>query len=80
MATESEYRQYAQECIRWAKRASSPGDQKAFLDMAAAWMQAAVLARVNERPVFDAPLTSPRLHSVSTEPLRPQSQSLQPDP
>jgi hypothetical protein len=45
----NEYRQYAQECLRWAGQAKTEDQQKAFLEMAQAWTMAALrLALVPE--------------------------------
>ena len=37
MKTAEEYRQYAEECIRWAGKAKTEEERKSFLDMAFAW-------------------------------------------
>jgi hypothetical protein len=42
MATVSEYKQYAKECLRWATEADKEEDRKAFLDMARDWTLAAI--------------------------------------
>ena len=42
MATVNEYRQLAQECVRWAGRAKTEGERMAFLEMGHAWTLAAV--------------------------------------
>jgi hypothetical protein len=41
MATVSQYKQYAKECVRWAAEASTEEDRKAFLDLARDWTLAA---------------------------------------
>jgi hypothetical protein len=46
MGTADEYRQFAEECFRWARDAKTDAARKAFLDMARAWTQAA--ARVSD--------------------------------
>jgi hypothetical protein len=38
-----EYRQYADECLSWAKTTQSERDRRDFLRMAEAWLQAAAL-------------------------------------
>jgi hypothetical protein len=44
MRTSSEeYRQYADECFRWAREAQDEAQQKLFLEMASVWVQAASL-------------------------------------
>jgi hypothetical protein len=42
MKTAEEYRQYAEECIRWAGKAKTEEERKSFLDMAFAWTAAAL--------------------------------------
>jgi hypothetical protein len=42
MTTTTEYREYAQECTRWAAQARSEAMRTAFLDMARQWMEAAL--------------------------------------
>jgi hypothetical protein len=42
MATVAEYHQYAEECLRWATKAKTEEERKAFLDMARAWTGAAL--------------------------------------
>jgi hypothetical protein len=42
MATVSEYRQFAAECLRWATEAETEDMRKAFLDMARDWTLAAL--------------------------------------
>ena len=41
MATATEYRQYAQECIQCAREAATDPVRKQFLDLAKLWMTAA---------------------------------------
>ncbi len=43
MTTSHEYRQYAEECLRWAREARDETQRHQFLDMASAWVQAASL-------------------------------------
>jgi hypothetical protein len=42
MATVNEFRQFADECLRWAADAQTEEQRKAFLGMARAWTQAAL--------------------------------------
>jgi hypothetical protein len=42
MATVREYKQYAQECLRWAAEAKTEEDRKALLDLARDWTLAAM--------------------------------------
>jgi hypothetical protein len=41
MTTAQEYRQYAEECLRWARTAKSDAERTQFLEMANVWVQAA---------------------------------------
>jgi hypothetical protein len=43
--TAAEYRQYADECLVWAKSAKADHERDIFLQMAKTWMEAAVLAK-----------------------------------
>jgi hypothetical protein len=43
MSDLNEYRQYAQECVRWAAEARSQEDQETFLEMAKAWTRIALV-------------------------------------
>jgi hypothetical protein len=38
----TQYRQYADECLRWAAEAKTEQDRKPFLDMAHDWARAAL--------------------------------------
>ena len=40
MCTADEYRQFAEECLRWACDAKTDEERKTFFDMARAWTQA----------------------------------------
>jgi hypothetical protein len=42
MATVSEYRQFAKECLRWADEAKAEQDRAAFLELARDWTMAAL--------------------------------------
>ena len=42
MATVNEYRQFANECLRWAAEAETEDDRKAFLELARDWTLAAL--------------------------------------
>ena len=42
MATVNEYRQFANECLRWAAEAETEDDRKAFLELARDWTFAAL--------------------------------------
>lgn len=59
MATVSEYKQYANECLRWATEAKTEEDRKALLDLARYWTLAAIrleAARPATDKASDAPL------------------------
>jgi hypothetical protein len=51
-----EYREYGEECLGWAKTASSDKERDLFLGMADTWMKAAALA-IGDRNVAG---TSPK--------------------
>jgi hypothetical protein len=44
-----EYREFADECLGWAKTARSDRERRIFLQMAETWLEAAVLAERRER-------------------------------
>jgi hypothetical protein len=44
-----EYREYADECLAWAKTAGSDKERRSFLQMAETWLRAAVQAEQSER-------------------------------
>jgi len=44
VTTAKEYRDYAAECMEWAKTATTDADREIFLQMAASWLKAASLA------------------------------------
>jgi hypothetical protein len=41
MTTADEYRQFAEDCLRWVRAAKGEEERKAFLDMARTWTKAA---------------------------------------
>lgn len=43
MTTSQEFRQYADECLRWANETKDEEQRQQFLEMASAWVQAASL-------------------------------------
>jgi hypothetical protein len=43
MTTPQEYRQFADECLQWAREAKTDGERQQFPEMANASMQAAAL-------------------------------------
>ena len=45
MTSATEFRQFAEECLRSAEQARTEQERKAFLDMARAWTQAAMGTR-----------------------------------
>lgn len=44
MVTKNEYREYADECLGWAKTAKSDKERDVFLQMAQTWLDAAFRA------------------------------------
>jgi hypothetical protein len=50
MTTADEYRQYAVECLRWAKEAETDEERQSFLDMARDWTLAALRLAVVMTP------------------------------
>jgi hypothetical protein len=57
MATAKEYRQYAQECLRWAGEADTEQDRAALLELARDWALAAM--RLEGATVPDGAPTEP---------------------
>jgi hypothetical protein len=47
MVTAYEYRQFAEDCLRWARAAKDEAERKAFLDMARTWTKAAAAKPTN---------------------------------
>jgi hypothetical protein len=72
-----EYRDYAGECMGWAKSARTDEERVTFLDMAKTWLQAAAMA---ERQSSAGNGAKPPTRSVSSDPPHLQTQSLQSDP
>jgi hypothetical protein len=63
MATFSEYRRYAEDCLRWAGQAKTEKDKRALLDMAEAWNHIALVQRdVTRQSAFDGIGTTPPVH------------------
>jgi|HubBroStandDraft_5_1064220.scaffolds.fasta_scaffold1068886_1 hypothetical protein len=48
--TANEYREYAEECMGWAKIARSDKERVSFIEMAKTWLQAAALADRSDAP------------------------------
>ncbi len=44
MASAMQYREYAEECLTWAKEAQSDEDREALIQLAQDWLQAAIKA------------------------------------
>jgi hypothetical protein len=44
-----QYREFADECLGWARTARSDRERRIFLQMAEAWLKAAALAEHRER-------------------------------
>ena len=49
MSSSKECREFADECIGWAKTARSEREQRIFLQMAETWLRAAIMAERRER-------------------------------
>jgi hypothetical protein len=49
MTTADEYRQYAHECIQWAKEAETDDQRQSFLNMARDWTLAALRITMTPR-------------------------------
>lgn len=62
MATGSEYRKYAKECLRWAVRAKTQDERTAFLSMARVWTLAAVRLEGELTTEPEVSTTSPSTH------------------
>jgi hypothetical protein len=52
MTTASQYRFYAEECLRWAEETDNEEHRQAFLDMGVAWLHLASRERSVLAPVF----------------------------
>ncbi|MGB6539844.1 MAG: hypothetical protein WBF03_03085 [Xanthobacteraceae bacterium] len=63
MATVSEYKQFAKECLRWAAEATTEEDRKAFLDLARDWTLAAMRG-ADEMPTTDKETNAPLQRSA----------------
>lgn len=64
MTTAREFRQYADECLRWASETKDEEQRQQFLDMASAWVQAASLQDGKLPSVLRAaPSVAPQLSS-----------------
>jgi hypothetical protein len=59
MASAKEFRDYADECKKWAKCAKTNRERDIFLQLAKSWMDAALLARDRKVPHPSAPMTKP---------------------
>ena len=60
MTTADEYRQFAEECLRWAGTAKTEEEKKAFLDMAETWTKAAAAKRTNGQVAPKAVTKAPK--------------------
>jgi hypothetical protein len=57
ITSSEEYRQYAEECFRWARETPDEAQQQLFLEMARVWAQAASL-QDGQLPTAPAPLAA----------------------
>jgi hypothetical protein len=51
MSSAQEYRQFAEECVDWAKKAATDAERETFLKMAEDWLRAAAIAAQRDAPV-----------------------------
>jgi hypothetical protein len=42
MSKTNQFRQYAEEAMRWARQSRTEGEKQAYIDLASTWTQAAV--------------------------------------
>jgi hypothetical protein len=70
-ASPKEFREFAQECLRWADETKSERHRQVLLDMAKTWMQAA-LQLERSLALIDDDLRRPRVpRPVLSQPNRP---------
>jgi hypothetical protein len=50
MSWTEQYRQFAEECLRWAVNAETEKDRQALLGLAKTWNQAAIEAERSQQP------------------------------
>jgi hypothetical protein len=60
MTTDSEYRQFAAECMRAAREAKTDTERRAFIDIVRAWTQAAAQTANGEAIAPPAAPASPK--------------------
>jgi hypothetical protein len=60
MTKADEYRQFAEDCLRWARAAKNEAEKKAFLDMAWTWTKAAAAKRTNGQVAPEAVTKAPK--------------------
>jgi hypothetical protein len=60
-----EYREYADECMGWAKTASTDKERLNFIEMANTWLQAAALSEAANWP--SANTAAPPINSAGME-------------
>jgi hypothetical protein len=49
VSSAEEYREFAEQCLSWAKAARSAGERVIFLEMAPTWFQVAALIELREK-------------------------------
>jgi hypothetical protein len=67
-ASPKEYREFAQDCLRWAAETKSESHRQTLLDMAKTWMQAALEIEHSLGLTSDPPI--PTSASVPGRPTR----------
>jgi hypothetical protein len=71
MATADEYRQFADECLRWATEVEAEDDRQVFLEMARDWTLAAMRLEgllIPDGEIRNAPIATGML-AMATTPL-----------
>ncbi len=80
MTISQDYRQYAEECLRWAREAKDEAQRQQLLDLASAWIQAASLQ--NDRsPAAAKAIPHPRRSRLAIVSITPflAGQAFQPE-
>ncbi len=62
MTTPSDYRRYAEECLRWAREAKTDIERQQLLEMANAWVQAAALED-GKSPAYEPAAKKTKAHN-----------------
>jgi hypothetical protein len=65
MSSAQEYRQFAEECVDWAKKAATDAERETFLKMAEDWLRAAGIAAQHDAPIQPPPISCADQHRGS---------------